>query len=58
MMKPGARWELYIPPELAYGLAPRPRIPGGSLLILDVQLKGVKAPQVAARAVTEFSVSR
>lgn len=58
MMKPGARWELFIPPELAYGLAPRPRIPGGSLLILDVQLKGVKATAVAARPVTEFSVSR
>jgi FKBP-type peptidyl-prolyl cis-trans isomerase len=58
MMKPGARWELFIPPELAYGLAPRPRIPGGSLVILDVQLKSVKSPAVAARPVTEFSVSR
>jgi FKBP-type peptidyl-prolyl cis-trans isomerase FklB len=43
LMKPGAKWELFVPPELAYGPAPRPSIPGGSLLIFDVELMSVKS---------------
>ena len=27
MMRPGANWELFVPPELAYGSNPRPGIP-------------------------------
>lgn len=53
MMKPGAQWRLYIPPELAYGSTPRPEIPGGSLLLFDVQLMSVKpaaAPAAPAAA--------
>jgi FKBP-type peptidyl-prolyl cis-trans isomerase len=38
MMKPGAKWRLFIPPELAYGSKARRNIPGGSLLIFDVEL--------------------
>ncbi len=38
LMKPGAKWELFIPPELAYDASPRPGIPAGSLLIFDVDL--------------------
>jgi FKBP-type peptidyl-prolyl cis-trans isomerase len=38
LMKPGAKWQLFVPPELAYGPQPRPKIPGGSLLIFDVNL--------------------
>jgi FKBP-type peptidyl-prolyl cis-trans isomerase FklB len=39
MMKPGAKWELYIPPELAYGdNSPAPVIPPGSLLKFEVEL--------------------
>jgi FKBP-type peptidyl-prolyl cis-trans isomerase FklB len=38
LMKPGAKWQLFISPELAYGSAPKPKIPGGSLLIFDVHL--------------------
>jgi len=38
MMKPGAKWELYIPPDLAYGDAGRGPIPPGSLLKFDVEL--------------------
>jgi FKBP-type peptidyl-prolyl cis-trans isomerase len=38
MMKPGAKWRLFIPPELAYGRRGRPEIPGGSLLIFELQL--------------------
>src|SRR5712664_2755831 len=43
MMKPGAKWQLFVPPELAYGASPKPGIPGGSLLIFDVELLSVKA---------------
>ncbi len=43
MMKPGAKWRLFIPPELAYGAKERRNIPGGSLLIFDVELTGVTA---------------
>ena len=41
-MKPGAKWQVFIPPDLGYGKAPRPEIPGGSLLIFDVELLSVK----------------
>ncbi len=44
LMKPGAKWQLAIPPELAYGRGPRPGIPGGSLLIFDLGLPGVTTP--------------
>jgi FKBP-type peptidyl-prolyl cis-trans isomerase FklB len=43
LMKPGAKWQLFVPPELAYGANPKPGIPGGSLLIFDVELVGVKS---------------
>jgi FKBP-type peptidyl-prolyl cis-trans isomerase FklB len=43
MMKPGAKWELFVPPGLAYDTTPRPGIPGGSLLIFDVELLSVKS---------------
>jgi FKBP-type peptidyl-prolyl cis-trans isomerase FklB len=38
LMKPGAKWQLYIPPSLAYGDNPQKTIPGGSLLIFDVNV--------------------
>ena len=44
LMKPGAKWQLFVPPELAYDASPKPGIPGGSLLIFDVELLSVKAP--------------
>jgi FKBP-type peptidyl-prolyl cis-trans isomerase FklB len=43
LMKPGAKWQLFIPPELAYDAAPRPGIPAGSLLIFDVEVLSVKS---------------
>ena len=42
LMKPGAKWQLFVPPELAYDTVPHPGIPGGSLLIFDVDLLSVK----------------
>jgi len=49
LMKPGAKWRLFVPPELAYRNAPRPGIPGGSLLIFDLELLSVK-PSAAPAA--------
>jgi FKBP-type peptidyl-prolyl cis-trans isomerase FklB len=43
LMKPGAKWQLFVPPELAYGASPKPGIPGGSLLVFDVELLSVKS---------------
>jgi FKBP-type peptidyl-prolyl cis-trans isomerase FklB len=52
LMKPGAKWQLYVPPELAYGDNPRPKIPGGSLLIFEVSVKSAEksAPPAAGPA--------
>lgn len=43
MMKPGAKWRIFVPPQLAYDLNSPPPIPPGSLLIFDVDLLGVQA---------------
>ena len=50
LMKPGAKFELYIPPELAYGMQPPPGspIPPGSLLKFQVELISVKPGAPAA----------
>ena len=47
LMKPGAKWTLYIPPDLAYGANPRPGIPGNSLLIFDIEILSVKPKEAA-----------
>lgn len=46
LMKPGAKWRIFVPPQLAYDLNSPPPIPPGSLLIFDVDLLGVQ-PQKA-----------
>jgi FKBP-type peptidyl-prolyl cis-trans isomerase len=48
MMKPGAKWQLFVPPELGFGPATRRGVPGGSLLIYDLQLLSV-APDSSRR---------
>jgi FKBP-type peptidyl-prolyl cis-trans isomerase len=50
LMRPGDKWKLFIPPELAYGDAPRPKIPGGSLLVFDVNVVSVEPAAPAAAA--------
>jgi FKBP-type peptidyl-prolyl cis-trans isomerase len=47
LMKPNAHWQLWVPPELGYGTNPKPGIPGGSLLVFDVQVMSVKAAGAA-----------
>ena len=44
LMKVGAKWRLFIPSELAYGLSPRPggKIGPNAVLIFDVELLGIK----------------
>lgn len=48
LMKPGAKWRLFVPPKLAYDLNSPPPIPPGSMLIFDVDLMSVQAPQPAS----------
>ena len=50
LMKPGAKWRLFIPPQLAYDLRPPPGsgIPPGSMLLFDVELLSVKAAAAAS----------
>jgi FKBP-type peptidyl-prolyl cis-trans isomerase FklB len=38
LMKPGAKWQLFIPPELAYGPRAQAKIPANSLLIFEVNV--------------------
>ena len=44
LMKPGAKWQLFVPPSLAYDANSPPPIPPGSLLIFDVELVKVNPP--------------
>lgn len=55
LMKPGAKWQLFIPAELAYKDAGRPGIPPGATLIFEIELLSVQAappPPVANQPVT------
>jgi FKBP-type peptidyl-prolyl cis-trans isomerase FklB len=45
MMKPGAKWQVYVPSSLAYGDYPGPNIEPGSLLIYDVELVSFQSPE-------------
>jgi len=44
LMKPGAKWELFVPPDLAYELNSPMTIPPGSLLVFDLELVKVTPP--------------
>lgn len=48
LMKPGAKFQLWIPPKLAYDVDSPPTIPPGSLLVFDVELVSIKPPAPAA----------
>jgi FKBP-type peptidyl-prolyl cis-trans isomerase len=47
LMKPGAKWELFVPPNLAYDVNSPPAIPPGSLLKFEVELIKVNQPTPA-----------
>jgi FKBP-type peptidyl-prolyl cis-trans isomerase len=51
-MKPHAKWQLWVPPELGFGQTTRLGVPGGSLLIYDLQLVSIapalRPPSAAA----------
>ncbi len=44
MMKPGGKWKLFIPSNLAYGKQGNYGIPPGSALIFELELVAVKKP--------------
>jgi FKBP-type peptidyl-prolyl cis-trans isomerase len=48
MMPVGSKWQLVIPSDLAYGDRGNPRIPGGSVLLFDIELIEIKKPEPAA----------
>jgi len=48
LMKPGSKWQLFVPPELAYDTSPRPGIPAGSLLTFEVELISAKSSEPPA----------
>ena len=50
LMKPGAKWQLFIPPELAYGPRSQQKIPSNSLLIFDVNVVSAEAANAPPKA--------
>jgi FKBP-type peptidyl-prolyl cis-trans isomerase len=48
LMKPGAKYQLWIPPQLAYDVESPPTIPPGSMLIFEVELLSIKPAAAAA----------
>jgi FKBP-type peptidyl-prolyl cis-trans isomerase FkpA len=51
LMKPGAKYQLFVPPQLAYDLRSPPSIPPGAMLIFEVELVSVKAAPAASSGV-------
>jgi FKBP-type peptidyl-prolyl cis-trans isomerase FklB len=42
-MKPGAKWQLFVPPELGYGNNSPPTVPPGAILVYELELLRVEA---------------
>ncbi len=53
LMKEGSKWQLFIPSDLAYGPTSRPKIPGNSVLIFDVELLEVMEEKQKEKAEAE-----
>ena len=52
LMKVGAKYRFYIPPELGYGPRSMPNIPANSILIFEVELVDVGKATVAPKQQT------
>ena len=50
LMKPGAKWRVFIPPALAFDSNSPAAVPPGSLIIADLELLRIDAPPVVRRA--------
>ena len=50
LMKEGAEWKLFIPPDLAYGARASRSIPANSALVFDVELISVEKPAEQEKA--------
>jgi FKBP-type peptidyl-prolyl cis-trans isomerase len=50
LMKPGAKYQLFVPPQLAYDMRPKSGLPPGSMLIFEVELLSFKPAQAPAAA--------
>jgi FKBP-type peptidyl-prolyl cis-trans isomerase FklB len=50
MMKPGAKWQLFIPPDLAYGQRAQAKIPAGSVLIFEISVLSVESANAPPKA--------
>ncbi len=48
LMPAGSKWQLAIPSDLAYGPQGRPQIPSNSVLLFDVELLEIVAPEPTA----------
>ena len=48
LMPQGSKWEIVIPSELAYGAGGQGPIPPSSVLVFEVELLDIKAPEAAA----------
>jgi FKBP-type peptidyl-prolyl cis-trans isomerase FklB len=47
-MRPGAKWQVFVPPDLGYGANSPPPIPPGSLLVYELELLQVDAARPAS----------
>jgi FKBP-type peptidyl-prolyl cis-trans isomerase len=51
MMRVGSKWQLFIPPDLAYGKigAPSMKVPPNATIIFELELVSIKKEEAEAR---------